>query len=531
MKILRVVFGCIVCLLTPLNLPAQARWQGHPTLVVLVAVDQMRGDYLDRYRSEWRGGFARLFTQGYLYPAGLQDHAITETAPGHATMLSGRNPAHAGIITNALGVLDSAASLLEVRGPGASPHRFQGTTLFDWLVATDSSTRALSVSGKDRGAILPVGRSKSASVYWYAGGRYTTSTWYRDSLPAWVRDFNARPWALALAGREWTLLRAQNWYSEEDARGYENGGEDVVFPHRLPATRDSVALRLPSYPWLDSLTVAFALEGVRRLRLGRGRSTDLLVLSLSATDYIGHAYGPGSREIHDQLLRLDRTLGGLEDSLARLLPGRPILFVLTGDHGVTPFPEAALAAGHPGGRAALADFTRRWNATLRVRTGVDPVLTFDSGLLAADVVALRRAGIGIDSLAEVIAEAMRHEAGVRGVYTPASLAAAPASDVDASRWRRSLSPSVTWLACAVADTGWIWTASTGWTTHGTTNPDDVIVPIAFWGAGLRPGRSTDTARTVDIAPTLAALLGVTPLEPLDGQPLRAVLASAPGTPK
>jgi predicted AlkP superfamily pyrophosphatase or phosphodiesterase len=527
-KNIRVLFGLVVFILTPLALRAQARPHGRPALVVLVAVDQMRGDYLDRYRAEWRGGFARLFAQGYLYSAGLQDHAITETAPGHATMLSGRNPGHAGIITNTLGVLDPSTSLLEVGGAGASPQRFQGTTLFDWLVASDSGTRALSVSGKDRGAILPVGRSKSASVYWYADGRYTTSTWYRDSLPAWVRAFNARPWAAALAGREWTLLRAPKWYSEVDARSYENGGEDVVFPHRLPATPDRVALMLPAFPWLDSLTVAFALEGVSRLGLGRGSSTDLLVLSLSATDYIGHSFGPGSREIHDQLLRLDRTLGGLEDSLARLLPGRPILFVLTGDHGVTPFPEAALAAGRPGGRAALGDFTKRWNVTLRVQTGVDPVLTFDSGLLAADLEALRRAGIGIDSLAEVIAEAMRHEPGVRGVYTPASLAAAPATDVDAARWRRSLSPSVTWLACAVADTGWIWTSSKGWTTHGTTNPDDVTVPIAFWGFGIRPGRSSDTARTVDIAPTLAALLGVTPLEPLDGHPLQGVLAATPG---
>lgn len=531
MRVFRFLFGSTVLLLTPLALRAQAPAPGRPALVVLIAIDQMRGDYLDRYRAQWRGAFARLMERGYYFPGGLQDHAITETAPGHATMLSGRDPGHVGIVTNALGVSDPSTTLLELGGAGASPRRFQGTTLLDWMLASDSGSRALAVSGKDRGAILPVGRSRAASVYWLVDGRFTTSTWYRDTLPSWVRGFNARPWAAALAGREWKLLRPRKWYAETDARTYENGGADVIFPHRLPATPDRVALVLPAYPWMDSLTAAFALEGVHRLGLGKGVATDLVVISFSATDYIGHSFGPGSREIHDQLLRLDRTLGSLEDSLARLLPGRPILFALTGDHGVTPFPEAAQAEGRPGGRSALEALTRKWNIALRVRTGVDPTLSFDSGLMSADLQALKRAGISSDSLAEVIAAAMRQEAGVRRVYTRASLATAPADDEDAARWRRSLSPSVDWLVCASADRGWIWAGSKGWTTHGTTNPDDVTVPIAFWGPGVRQGRSDSAARTVDIAPTLAALLGVKPLEPLDGQPLRAVMAAAPGASK
>jgi len=530
-RFLRFIFGIAVLILTPLGLPAQSPPAGRPALVVLIAVDQMRGDYLDRFRPQWQGGFARLLRQARYFPGGLQDHALTETAPGHSTMLSGRDPGRVGIVTNARGVPDPSTTLLGVAGTGASPRRFEGTTLFDWMTAADPASRALSVSAKDRGAILPIGRSKEAGVFWYARGSFTTSTWYRDSLPSWVREFNTRPWAAALVGRQWSLLDAPAAYAEADDRPYENGGSDIVFPHRLPGTTDSVALVLPSYPWMDSLTAAFALEGVRQLALGRGPATDLLVISFSATDYIGHAFGPDSREIHDQLLRLDRTIGSLEDSLARLLPGRPILFVLTADHGVTSFPEASLAAGRPGGRAGLDQFARRWNDSLAVRLGANPALSFESGLLSADLAALRRAGVNTDSLAEVIAAAMRRQAGVRSVYTRASLAAAPAGDVDATRWRRSLAPSVDWLVCAVADRGWIWAGSKGWTTHGTTNPDDVTVPIAFWGPGVRPGRSTAPAHTVDIAPTLAALLGVKPLEPLDGVPLRAVMTTAPGVSK
>lgn len=518
------MFGITVYLLATIPAGAQARPADRPALVVLIAIDQMRGDYLDRYRSQWRGGFATILQQGHFFPKGLQDHAITETAPGHATMLSGRNPGHVGIVTNGRGVPDPTTPLVDAPGPGASPRRFQGTALFDWMVAADSGSRALAVSGKDRGAILPVGRSRTAGVYWYADGRFTTSRWYGDSLPAWVSAFNARPWAAALAGREWGLLRSPAAYPETDDRSFENGGADVVFPHRLPGTPDSLALMLPYYPWMDSLTAAFALDGATQLGLGRGASTDLLVLSFSATDYIGHSFGPASREIHDQLLRLDRTLGVVMDSLGRLLRGRPILYVLTGDHGVTPFPEASRAAGRPGGRAGLGAFLRWWDNLLNVRTGLQLHLSFDSGLLMADKEALEQSGMNADSLAEAIAVRLRLEPGVRRVYTHASLAAAPVGDIDAARWRRSLNSSISWLVCADADAGWIWADTKGWTTHGTTNPDDVTVPIAFLGFGVTPGRSTATARTVDIAPTLAAILGLTPLDSLDGKVLREVVA-------
>jgi len=151
-----------------------------PRLVVLIAVDQLRGDYIPRFAPQLTGGLARFWREGAFFEQGRQDHAITETAPGHSTMLSGRWPNHTGIVTNLLGVDDQTAPLLEVKeaGHGASPRRFRGTTLYDWLRAADSGTRVLSVSRKDRGAILPVGRSKG-DVYWFDSGIFTTSTWYR----------------------------------------------------------------------------------------------------------------------------------------------------------------------------------------------------------------------------------------------------------------------------------------------------------------------------------------------------------------
>src|SRR5256885_12465083 len=176
-----------------------------PKLVVVITVDQLRADYLDRYRTQLSGGLALLLKRGAVFTDAYQDHAITETAPGHSTILSGRWPAHTGIVRNTAGVQDSAAPLLGVRGPGASPARFRGTAFFDWLKAAEPGARALSVSGKDRGAILPIGRAKQ-QVYWYAGGYFTTSRYYTDSLPEWVRVFNARRIPFRAARANWNLL-------------------------------------------------------------------------------------------------------------------------------------------------------------------------------------------------------------------------------------------------------------------------------------------------------------------------------------
>src|SRR5439155_1406482 len=198
-----------------------------PRLVVVITVDQLRPDYLDRYRSQLTGGLALLLKEGAVFTEAYQDHAVTETAPGHSTILSGRWPAHTGIVRNTAGVQDSTAPLVGVTGLGASPARFRGTALFDWLKAAEPGARALSVSGKDRGAILPLGRAKE-QVYWYAGGYFTTSRYYADSLPEWVRVFNGRRIPFKAAGANWNLLLPARAYPEPDSEPYENSGKDFT---------------------------------------------------------------------------------------------------------------------------------------------------------------------------------------------------------------------------------------------------------------------------------------------------------------
>jgi predicted AlkP superfamily pyrophosphatase or phosphodiesterase len=498
-----------------------------PALVVLIAVDQLRADYLERFGAQLTGGLARVRAQAAYFVHGLQDHAITETAPGHSTMLSGRDPAHTGIVSNGRGVPDPLAPLLGVAGggAGASPRRFVGTTLYDWMLAADSGTRVLSVSRKDRGAILPVGRAKG-DVYWYADGLFTTSRYYADSLPGWVRDYNVRQGPQRLAGAKWELLLPASEYAEPDSRWFENGGSDIAFPHVLPTLADSALQRLVAFPWMDSLTLDFALTGVRRLGLGTRARPDLLVVSLSTTDAIGHAFGPDSREIHDQILRLDRWLGAFLDSLGTSVPPDRTVMVLTSDHGVRPLPEYLTAVGHVrGGRVWLSDVARAAARALGSRFHADFDIDFDTGLLSADVPALRARGIDVDSLADALAADARGHLGVAHVYTPRSLARAPRADVAAQRWKRQLPAEYGWLLCATLADGWVWSPGKVVAEHGSTGDEDITVPIAFMGPGIRAARLTTAARTVDIGPTLAAYLGLRPTEPVDGRVLREVIAT------
>ena len=498
----------------------------HPRLVVLIVVDQLRPDQLLRYRGDWTGGFRQALERGAVYSHGLQDHAITQTAPGHATLLSGRFPAHTGIVTNDIGVVDSLARVIRDSGAvGASPRRFRGTTLVDWLIARDSATRVLSVSRKDRGAILPVGRAKSEVYWWSDLGFFTTSRYYRGTLPDWVAAWNARGPVTRLAGRTWDLLRPAATYPEADASRYERGrdGRDA-FPHRLTDRMPDAGTWLKHFPWMDSLTLDVALDGAHALGLGRrgaGR-TDLLSISLSATDDVGHDFGPDSRELHDQLLRLDQWLGWFMDSLAREVPPSETVFVLTSDHGSLPIPELIPAAQGGGGRiwpAGLSaglrrKFGPRWQSEFGFR--------FDYGLLVADVAALQARGVAVDSLRAALVQEVSARQGIARVFTPATLASAPPSDRMAARWKRTIPSDIEWLVAVVPMENMSWSTDSVGANHGTPAELDVLVPIVLWGAGIRNGEHSRPVRTVDIAPTLARLLGIRPTEPLDGVPLGEV---------
>jgi hypothetical protein len=493
-----------------------------PRLVVVIVVDQLRPDYFTRFDAQLTGGLRRFYDQGAFYARGEQDHAITETAPGHATVLSGRSPASTGVVTNELGVPDPNAPLVGIQGPGASPARFRGTTLYDWMRAADPGTRVLSVSRKDRGAILPVGRAPDAAVFWYWGGYFTTSTYYGTDLPAWLLEWNGRRGPHNRADRVWAPLLSDDQYPEADDQPWERGGAPHTFPYAMSSDSARVAaFDVRNTPWMDSLTLDLALEGTRRMRLGRRGGADLLAVSLSTMDAIGHGWGPDSRELHDQMIRVDRWLGWFQDSLARLVPRERTIYALTSDHGVVPFPEALQARGRMAGRVSGDTVAARAEQALEVLKGRAFGIEFNSGLLYGDTTAIRSAGINVDSLARALGSQLARYTGVTRIYTPATLARLAETELDAGRWQRTIPSDFAWLAAASLAPGYIWSFGNAYTTHGTTNADDVLVPIAFMGPGIAPGRHA-RARTVDIGPTLAALLGVRPTEAVEGVVLKEV---------
>ena len=499
-----------------------------PRLVVVITVDQLRPDYLDRYRSQLTGGLALLLKQGAVFTEAYQDHAVTETAPGHSTILSGRWPAHTGIVRNTAGVQDSTAPLVGVTGLGASPARFRGTALFDWLKAAEPGARALSVSGKDRGAILPLGRAKE-QVYWYAGGYFTTSRYYADSLPEWVRVFNGRRIPFKAAGANWNLLLPARAYPEPDSEPYENSGKDFTFPHRLSPDSARAALEYLAVPSMDSLTLAFALEGVRALGLGSRGAVDLLSVSLSTTDYVGHAYGPDSREIHDQVVRLDRSLGLFLQQLFVRYGSGGVLIVLTADHGVTPFPERSRAEGHRDAQRVNVDsMIAAVNAQLDERTGGGAWVAFESGMvLVPGRSELAAQGVNVDSVITDVAVRLRAVPGVARVDRPADLAKHDTTVAVVRRWVHQvpLDAGVELVATLKPYCIWVYANLPPIAAHGQPSDIDAHVPLILWGRALRRGVYQARVASVDIAPTLARLLGLSPAEPLDGRVLTEAIAS------
>ena len=497
----------------PLPDPARA-----PTLVVFFTIDQLRPDYFDRWRAQLTGGLGRLARGGAFYSNAFQDHALTETAPGHAATMSGRFPRRTGIVRNSAGVQDPQQPLIGANGPGASPFRFRGTTLTDWLRSRDPRTRALSVSGKDRGAILPIGRD-AQNVFWFsAPGLFTTSTYYADTLPEWVRRFNERRLADSMMFREWTPLLPESAYPEPDQVPDEAGGRDFAFPH-LPANDPEWGLA--ATPFYDELTLAFALEGLRALNLGAGPQTDVLAISLSATDYVGHKYGPDSREIHDQVLRLDRALGAFLDSLFMVRDSTKIIIALTADHGVAPFPEAHVRrTGEDAFEVDILPMIARVRSEIAARGSDSTALQFDAGMVFLDRRAMTRARINADSLLRALARTLAAVPGIARVNRPSDLGMRDTTtDASARRWLHTIPPDLPVELVVTLRPYSVWLTSPRIAQHGSPSDYDAHVPVILYGPPFAPGRRTRPARVVDMAPTLAWATSIVPLETLDGRVL------------
>jgi len=500
-----------------------------PALVVIVTVDQLRGDLLERYQPALEGGFARIMSEGLVYTGASHNHSSTFTAVGHTTLGTGLYPVNHGIIENSwyermtdgslravYAVEDSLSPILGYpTAGGRSPANIRADGFGDWVIAADTAARVLSISTKDRGAIPMAGQSRTHEVYWWMpqDGRYVTSEYYTDDYPNWVQRFNRERIPQLMADTIWAnpVPEAQQSLARRDDAPYESDGEHVTFPHlrSVEAGRSAAAGNLwrRSTPFIDRATLEMALDGMRELQLGQRGATDYLSVSFSATDYVGHSYGPLSQEQLANLDHLDGLLAELLTALDAQVGEENWTLALSADHGVLTTPEYLVELGEPGYRTS----------------GEDGAL-LDS-VVAAAAAAAEAEGLEGLELRRRVAEAAETVFFVEDVMVPEDeLLQGEPADSFVALFQKSYTPGRMQgipeydLPMRTTEGSLISPYSLG-SSHGSPYWYDRWVPIVFMGSGVRAGRSSEAVYTVDVAPTLAALAGLTAPSGLDGRVL------------
>ena len=507
------------CASTP-AIESPAAPSSRPQLVVLLVVDQLRSDLLDRYGDLWIGGFKRLRADGHVFTRASHDHAVTSTAPGHASLSTGVYPSRHGIVTNLwtersgdkwvpVENIDDS-TVFYVGSPehrGGSPRHLMRSGFAEWLLEASPQSRIASVSGKDRGAIQPAAHARAAYVYWFEGaiGRFVTSTYYRNSDPAWVTAYNTGPLQRHRSDTVWNVVAPRSTFSRAnaDTSANEADGARTFFPHSFAKEGGN----LPFWVWwentplVDVVTLEMAESMVTSLDMGRDDAPDFLSVSLSATDRIGHRFGPLSREQLDNLLRLDRELGEFFDFLDARVGRNRWTVMLSADHGVLDSPEDRKARGEYGHRLTPAE-----NAKLdSLRARADS--TANKSAAARELVReLKRLPI--------VADAWTHEDLARA-QQPDSFAVLQKR----SMWPGRLSGRFSRQGVEFRYVPGIYGAPRG-SGHGQPYWYDRHVPMIFLGPGITAGRDPSRAATVDFAPTFASLLGIPFPKDLDGKVLK-----------
>ena len=480
-------------------------------MVLLIVVDQFRYDYLTRFRTEYTGGIKHLLTDGAVFTNANLEHYPTVTAVGHATMLSGAPPAVSGIIGNdwfdretgatVTSVSDpSVQPLGSVTGSAASPRRLLVSTIGDELKmasglpkGTAGAPRVFGVSLKDRSAILPVGRGADAAFWWdNKTGSFVTSTYYVSAAPDWLLRFNERKTADAHAGETWTVLSAP-----------------ATSLRQMPAE-----IGAPLYdavygsPFGNDLVLDLALELLGREQLGRRNATDLLSVSFSANDSVGHTHGPDSPQVRDISIRTDRAIGRLLGEVDKAIGLQHTLVVFTTDHGVAPTPESIRERGLAGGRMTSKELFEPIQQALAARFGEGKWLMATAGSSPyLNYELMEKLQLDASLVRRVAADAAARVPHVARVYTRDQLLRGEVpNDRIGSRVLRGFNAQRSGDLEIILDPYWMRQAQG--TTHGTPYGYDAHIPLILMGHRVRPGEYADHAALDDLAPTLATLAGV-----------------------
>ena len=501
----------IPCVLAAATLVAAAPKK--PKLVLAIVIDQFRYDYLTRFRAEYTTGFEHLLTKGAVFTNADYEHFPTVTAIGHSTFLTGATPAISGIIGNnwfdrdenkaVTSVSDTQTHILGANAPvGASPRRLLVDTIGDELkMSNGNKSRVIGVSLKDRAAILPAGHMADGAFWFDPGsGNFVSSTYYFADLPAWVKEFDA--------GRPGDAYKGATWLD-----------------HKLPSAGGAqLYSAMDASPYGNEIVEAFAERALQAEQLGKHDVTDLLAVSFSSNDYVGHERGPDSAEVREMSIRTDRVLEKLFTAVDRHVGLENTVVVLTADHGVAPTPEVNAQRRMPGGRMPLGLITRTIQGALVKRYGEgDWVISYAEHSIYLNLNLIAQKKLDRAEVNRTAAAAALEIPHVFRVYTREQLMDGQGiPDMISRRVMNGFyvrrSPDVEVLL----EPYWIFT-QTG-ATHGTAFDYDAHVPVIFMGPGIRAGQYHESIAVNDIAPTLAAMLQIETPSGATGRVLSEILA-------
>lgn len=524
-------------------------------LVLQITIDQLRGDQPLIFKERFgEGGFKLLFNRGAYYANAHYSHADTETAPGHATLATGTVPARHGITNSewydyekgrvVYSVEDQNSPMVDKDAvstagstsseKGRSPAHLLSTTIGDEIVmASFGKARSIAVSGKDRGAILPGGHCGKA--FWLSSGKFVNSKYYNDSLPVWVEEWNRRKLADTYRDKAWTLLRDKDSYLRKDIDDRSFEGYYKHLGRTLPksfACQDDEEFyeALLHTPVNDELVLSFAEHAIDKLGLGQGESTDYLSVSFSSTDYVGHGWGIGSLEAEDNLLRVDRNLAELFSFVDKKVGLDKVLIVLSADHGVAEIAEAMQAFSIDSSRIPSKEFRSYMSSRLKERfsTEHDLIKAFVYPYIYLDrkFVADGGIGAGIEKVEDAAAEFAMHYPGVAYAAGRSRIARGELPDNTGyyarivANFHPKRSGDVHVVPRQYVMFGKIRTNQPG--EHGSVWSYDTYVPVAFLSTGVRPGYYRRSIDPKDIAPTIAALLGIKPPSASSGEVLKEI---------
>lgn len=540
-----------VLLLAVLVPTALAAEPGPPKLVVMVVVDGLPQRQVMQVRQHLApDGLARFLKRGAWYAEAHYGHSFTVTGAGHATLLSGTYPERSGIIGNdwrdpQTGAPryctddPSAAYIGHATRPldGTSPRNLLVDTVGDSLRTMSPASKVVAVSGKDRGAILLAGHKGTAYMYMQGTGRFASSTYYMAQHPAWVEAFNAArpadryvntPWQALLPSAAYagTVTEAQPWFP---------AGQQSL-PMRYGDPLEPLGPRyygdLMRSPFVDAMSLDFALAAVEGERLGQGPGTDILAVSLSGHDYVNHAFGAESLLSMDHLLHLDRLLQRFFRKLDSRVGKGNIVVALSADHGFMPPPQFSAALGRDAQRLSPSLTLGLLNEKLEAKFGPGKWLVGYSGPgLLLNTALIAQTGQDRSALAQETQRLLLAIPGIEAVYTGAELQAnATPHAPHFTAMRRSYHAGVPVDVYFVLKPWWMFSSTTLGTTHGSPYEPDTHVPLMLYGPRwVKAGRVDSRVETVDLAPTLARILGIEGPATVQGRalPLPVIIRTSP----